>query len=319
MKSKLLILAGLGAGFLGGWLTPALEAQDENILTLPSSVRSQGMGNAYSAVGKDVTALFGNPGGLGFARRYEALFLYEKGFQSLRQHNVGLVIPFGQFTAANVDRFGSLGVAFGMLDYGNFEARDRNGVRVGDYDADENALTLAYGHRFLEWVSIGVKGKMYKRTIDHQKNSGWAYDVGGLFGKKTWPVHAAVTGFNVNGQTTFVQQDEDLPQSIVYGLAYNVDRGKLTLAADLAQPQEGGLKPRAGAEYWINPIYALRAGYDSRIESGVGASVGFGIRIEEFEVRFFPIEQVMIDYAFTPGDELSNGHQLSLALRLSIP
>jgi hypothetical protein len=129
---------------------------------------------------------------------------------------------------------------------------------------------------------------------------------------------AGITAFNVGAKQKFATS-ENLPQSMVYGVALTPFDKSLVLALDAQVPKDEATNYKVGGEWWVNSIYVLRAGYDSSLQAGPGESLGVGICIKEFEMGFFPIERIMIDYAFTPAGDLDNAHRIALSFRFGLP
>jgi hypothetical protein len=107
-----------------------------------------------------------------------------------------------------------------------------------------------------------------------------------------------------------------MPQSVVAGIALTPMKKGLLFSADVEQPKNFGTVFRVGAEYWIQDILALRAGYNSDFDTGAGVSAGLSVCIHEFEFRWFPIDRITFDYSFTPTDNFDYIHRAGLTLRI---
>ena len=74
---------------------------------------------------------------------------------------------------------------------------------------------------------------------------------------------------------------------------------------------------RGGLELRLNEVVALRAGYDDAYDAGSGLTMGAGILIKDFELGFFPLKRVTLDYAYRPSDDLEALHYITIGARVA--
>lgn len=281
------------------------------VLKAQSGARPRGMGNAFAAVADDANCLFINPAGLGIMRHVEFTAMNRFIPGAINQSHAALVVPMGNVSARNVRNFGSFGAFFKFVDYGRIPERDAAGAATGgDFSARDGVLGLSYGKPLSARLAFGVNAKLYGMYIADQKARGSAYDAGIIFKPTPDRWTLALAAFNLGGDFRFGRADEALPKYVLGGVAFTPWRDRLTLAADIVDPQDDVVGLRTGAEWWANDVVALRAGYDSSSDIGQGVSMGIGFRARQAEAIFFPVQRFSLDYAFIPYGDISGSRSL---------
>ena len=174
-------------------------------------------------------------------------------------------------------------------------------------------ISLRYAKPFGGRVRFGVGAKSYRMEIDDKRATGILGDAGMQVDLWKDVLAAGVSASNFGGDVRFVSKSDNAPLTGSAGLAYTPWGNNLTLAADASVPRDDTVRFKTGAEWWANKTIALRAGYDSSYEALLGVSAGIGIAIHNFEVSFFPIDRIMIDYAFTPTKDYNHIHQVGIS------
>ncbi len=288
------------------------------------SVRSQGMGRASAALADGGDLLFGNPAALPAARYVELSAAQRRMTEEVVHSFTGLAVPLGDVTSANVRGFGVVSAGYGVLDYGDFAARDAAGNPAPNFKAQDALWTFGYGKSFRDRLLVGGRMNLYRMKISDRKARGTAYDAGVLYRAVPgrWNVGLAV--FNSGGDLSFGNEREELPVSYAGGVAFCPSSGKARLAFDVVRPRDGLAAYRAGGEWMATDLLALRAGYDTGNDLGNGWTFGAGLRIHKFEALFYPVRDLNLDYSFVPakgtvrsGSSTDAGtHNFSLTLRL---
>lgn len=270
------------------------------------SARALGMGGAYSAVADDANALFSNPAGLGRAKNFEFIASHRQMVESITKVQLGLVYPFDDGSTLKRVGLGVLGFSVGQVNFGAFQGKDAAGNAAGGFSARDNIVQVAYGTRILRSFYIGGDGKYYNSALGDVESNGFIGDVGFLFYPEKSKFALSVSAFNLGGGIDYENQSDPLPRSVVYGAAFYPVGDSLVLSLDAVDSKDDFLQLKTGAEWWLNRILALRAGYDSTRDDGNGLSLGLGVQVEHFETFFIPVERMRIDYAFLTTQELSN-------------
>ncbi len=79
----------------------------------------------------------------------------------------------------------------------------------------------------------------------------------------------------------------------------------LTLAVEIAKPQDNEIYYCLGAEWWLRNILASRVGYKTNQDIGKGITAGIG----------FKMGKTSIDYAYVPYGDLGDTHRISLGMK----
>ncbi len=269
-----------------------------DFLTIDSGARSEGMGEAFTAMADDVTALTWNPAGIALLSRPQVGYLHLLYLNSIGYNFGGVVVPL----PAGEDTFG-LGAGLVNLGTGSFDSTLGLAPAVS---AGDNAFLLSLAYRVKRIISFGVTAKYIQEELAGYNASAFAGDAGVLFtpGDR---VRIGLGVFDFGQEVQFISAADPLPFSGRLGLAWKIldlPRHTLTLSADngwefTTQTYTGA----AGAEYWFDRILALRAGFtgDSYQQH---PTAGVGINVD-------PVE---FDYAFSPQGTLGDTHRFSLVL-----
>ncbi len=298
-------LGGLGGlGALAVIIACALPLRAQQLtsgadfLTIDSGARSEGMGEAFTAMADDVTALTWNPAGIALLSRPQVAYLHMLYLSSIGYNFGGVVVPL----PAGEDSFG-LGAGMVNLGTGSFDSTLGVAPAVS---AGNNAFLLSFAFRVKKAISFGVTGKYILEDLAGYNASAFGGDAGVLItpGDR---FRIGLGIFNFGQQIQFISAADPLPLSGRLGLAWkmiDVPHNTLTLSADNgwqfgSQTYTGA----AGAEYWLDRVLALRAGYtgDSYQQH---PTAGIGINVD-------PVE---FDYAFSPQETLGDTHRFSLTL-----
>ena len=267
-------------------------------------VRAISMGGAFVAAASDATAINWNPAAIATLQRRQVRLSYADRFGlGLRESYLSSVLPLTESHAFGADWF----------------HRGFDDVEGGlGLDASQNRFGLAYGYRnsierrrFFGDSAAGVTVRYIaqKASLDGaaaMDAGGFGFDAG-LLVPLTPALRFGLAVQDIAG--TAVEHENGFREDIMsthlrLGLAYKPPLGGLTLAADLDDYF------RAGAEYWISPQLALRAGLKSEIETpesrGQATSInaGFGLRNR----------YVQLDYAYENPPVLGATHYVSVGL-----
>ncbi len=308
-RSALLILL-LGMGLVGGAPSPAL-AQDTGtgaFSRLGFGARGMALGNALVAdPSADVSPHY-NPALLPLAsgQRISAsavLLSFDRELQFLE-----FTTPVGP----------TAGIGLSLIHAGvsNIDGRNADGAHTETLSTDEFALSLAFGNRFADWVSVGTALTLYQSDLvpDVDPVRGFGVDIGvrvqatdrlslaaavnDLLAKYEWNTST------VGGGT----HTDRFPVRLRFGAGYSLLGERLRLLAEVESrytsrerrvpdfrvtsggPQEQtrtesfllhDLRGRAGASFQAVDILEIRAGLD-RIGvsdgNGLRPSAGFGVR-----------------------------------------
>lgn len=305
-------------------------------LKIGQGARAAAMGEAFTAVADDSTAVFWNPAGLAQVQSIQAQFTLNRWISDFRQSYLGAVVPIA----------GAWGLGWSFIDLGKFDEIDGGGNATGNsFTVNDQCLMIGYARGFQnDAILVGVAGKTVKEDLGGGvTGQTTAFDFG-MIGLPLWDdPRVALAGVieNIGGELSGFE----LPLAVRLGASLrrtgllfdrplagsresleDVSRAysrypweirgstsdSLTVAADMRIPRRGRLEVHGGMEYWISFV-ALRVGYRYRFPRNElgglsGLTVGFGLRGHGFQFDYG------FDYSYAPMGELGNASRFTVSV-----
>lgn len=270
----------------------------ENFLKLGVGARAIGMGEAFTAIASEANAIYWNPAGLANLNRRQINMMHNTWLVKTYYDHLSFSTPFKQ---------GGMCAGVTYLGSGDIDGRDLVGVSTGNYNAYDMALIGGYGWKLSDKLLIGVSGKLIQSKIDNYDANGLAIDMGVLSNTPVDNLTVGGTIQNVGSKIKFNKDGDPLPLMVKVGVAYTMLDNNLTTALDITKARDNDVKFNIGCEYLINKSFAVRGGYNSKIDQGSGITAGIGYK--------HPVATV--DYAYVPwGDLEKDTHRVSLLFNL---
>ncbi len=272
-------------------------------LKLGVGARALGMGEAYSAVADDGTAMYWNPGAILNTKGASISLMQASLFGDINYQFLGYSTPVGNNSA--------FGAGLQRLTAGTIKETDSSGIETGASSSPSDiAGALGYAHKAGGW-SIGVAAKYISSKISGSATA-FAADFGLLSPKLLDDkFHISLVAQNIGSKIKFDTAGDSLPLNIKLGSALNFSN-KFIAALDLNFPNDNAPYAAAGCEYRINPEgrwqFAGRAGYNTRASGDIKGLSGFSLGLGVV------ISQVSMDYAFIPYGDLGNTQRISLGI-----
>jgi hypothetical protein len=271
------------------------------VLRLGQGARGSALGEAFTAIADDATALYWNSAGLGKLRDYSLTLSHQSWFD-------GTVDEL--FQAAFPLKTGSFGLGVLYSATPGIEFWNENN-QPGDTFTTWNAvLNLGYGASLLENYQLGVGLKGCYENLFTGTGYGGALDLG--FAAR--PLKFLNFGLALrNFGAVKYQSFEPLPAEVALGIAGSTRH--FTLLLDGVKPFDNQLNLRLGIEYQPVRELDLRLGYRTGLqdynELGIlsGISAGIGINLPNFA----------LDYSLSGYGKLGWCHRLGLRLKLLRP
>jgi len=271
-----------------------------NFLLIGNGGRAVAMGGASRASANDATAIYWNPGQLAEVDT-RSIYLSNR-FGGLGMHQ-------GYFGAAMPIKQGTVGVAATYFTSGGIDGLDENAVSTGDFKASDILISGAFGKRIKKFFNVGVTAGVLFDSIDDSKENSFMATLGGSF---DMPDTLKLMGKAINvpdnlqlamviGNIGSGLGNDDLPMLYSFGAAWQ--RKRLIVEADVTGVKDGGAHFSAGFEYLFDR-FAPRAGFNSRPDAGTGLRIGIGVFLRD----------LIIDYAYVPGGDISDHHYLGVVL-----
>ena len=279
-----------------------------SFLQVPIGARPTAMGGAYRAVSDDGSGVLFNPAGLAnlpkklFGSSYRAMKLDRK---------LGYITVL--FPARNQ---AAIGVHWLYAGSGSVAMRDVNGRKIGeDFSQNNHAFSVLFAKRFESYVSVGAKLNYYLSTFPEVSANSIGVDIGFMLyvdqlidreKREELPVKDIQLGLTVknmgfkypwnseqfnqvySSDTRGYEQDDKVPIEVGLGASARFINKKLLVAVDVLKNEEQAAEFHSGAEYFLKPEFALRAGFgDKRFTAGTGYVFNLGR------------QALAIDYAFS--------------------
>jgi hypothetical protein len=288
-------------------------------LKLGVGARAVGLGEAYTAVADDATALYWNPAGMTRVEHRSATFMHAL-------HLDSSFLDYGSF-AQSLGRAGAVGASVQYFSAGGMPQTDINGIETGRFSPYDLAVSVGYANKLqgietptlidLEGISAGLSMKYVRSKILDSAQT-VAFDFGFL-SPPLWNdrLSLAFTATNLGPPMKFDKEEEDLPLQLKVGSAYRGgDRWNASL--DVGFPRDNAPYVAAGGEYLFQPPaseynLAGRLGLNSRtmgdVDGLTGLSFGLGLKARRF----------WLDYAFLPFGSLGITHRISVSFLFDKP
>ena len=289
-----------------------------NFLKIGQGARAVGMGEAFTGVSDDATAIFWNPAGLVLARGTQFNLTHGEWLQ-------GVSTEFFSFSQ-NLERDGAFGGSINYLGTGSFQGALENpdGTYGGPGDmisATNYSGTVAYAQRLGNWIGgdffkhsfLGLEATVTGQNVVNVGSAGLAFNLGYMYEiqRKTFYVGAVLNDLGTS------IQDFTQPLNYIFAGSYwlhnaLMKRDRYIISLETHGYIDTGLSVNVGDEYQMtfgrNDV-ALRVGYRTAADSGgtdggLTAGVGVAHRFDDF--------QEGIDYAFVPYGILGATHRVSV-------
>jgi len=284
--------------------------------------RASAMGESFTALSDDPTALYWNPAGLGQLKHSGFFGSHQEWFQDVRTECLGVAAPAGP---------GRLGLGINCWTVQGVEVWDGDNMPGAILNPFSGVLTAGYGLQVYPLLRKVTKGSMsYPDAMPTSDQGGCRVHVGGALkalyddlgdgssrglggaadlGVLVHPFQSLGLGLSAQnlGRAYYGSSRGyvALPTSLRLGLAFRVEN--LNLASDIVFPFDNKPSFHIGAEYtfaWLKVRCGYRTGPQDLSSLGLvsGLCLGLGIQLEGWGV----------DYADLPYGTLGNTHRLSL-------
>lgn len=316
--SAALLLLPLFAGSAGARPGPGNTAA--NFLKIGVGARQVAMGQTATGLADDVNSMFYNPAGLGMLRRQELSLMHNNFLEGVTQEVGAYALP--------TRHFGTLGFGFNIVKVEEFDRFDILDQKVGSVDAGDQAASVSYAREIgsLRRLSMGATARYVRSRLDKVTASAAMFDGGvlaryGLEGKYETQYRLGASLRNIGQPQKFVNESFDLPQSLHIGgarmapLPHPFEDMRLNLTLEASVPNDNLPYLSVGAELRIVREFAVRVGFRSNQDSGVGVAAGFGFT--SLHRGFLPkwVPEVSMDYALVDYGLLEQAHRIGFSMK----
>ena len=272
-------------------------------LRVGMGARASAMGEAFTAVAGDASAVYWNPAAMAAVLGTHGLVMHNEYFQSVRLEQLAL---------SHETEYGTLGLGFTGLYMDALERREDvpSSIPLGTFSAYDVAVTVGFARYITPNLAAGLAVKPIYQKIDETSAIGMAFDVGLYHIARVKGVKFAAVITNIGKPMKFDAEEYALPRAIKIGGSYEREmpelRGDILLTADAVMPNDGELREHFGLEYTYDRRLFVRGGYKVGYDS-YGLTAGLGVMYQKIQV----------DYAVLFIDnDLGDSHRISLAFSL---
>ncbi|MCX6164570.1 MAG: PorV/PorQ family protein [Ignavibacteriae bacterium] len=294
MKKKFLVILVL-------FFTVVSYAQNDGagntglaFLKLGVGARALAMGEAYSSVCDDGTAVIYNPARLNTGNNNNVTLMYNSAMKDLTNNFIGAKFKFNK-----------LGVGVGLFktNIEGIEIRTIPGTPIDKFDAQNLSLNVSLCYELYKNLSVGITSKMLYEKIYIDESSGYGFDIGTNYMKDNMSFSFVLS--NLGSVNALNDVSTKLPTAIRFGGAYSIAKNNLNfiLALDGFKVLDGGkIHINSGGEVCYKDLLYIRAGYQTAYDNK-GITTGLG----------FKYKGIILDYAFIPySDSFGTSNTLSL-------
>jgi hypothetical protein len=295
-------------------------------LQINAAAAPAALGNAFSAVGGDISSLGINPAGIAGLSERTVQVAAADYVLDMARYLLSVSIP---------TEFGVVAININDMNMGDFERSSTTAQSDGTFSANDIDIQAVVG-RSVSWIGrwdIGVATRFISSSIDNYSARALSFDLGLIYHSPSGPsVAAAITNVGTT-LSSFDGMDEDLPTAITVGMSHYLAHLPVRVTADISIPRDANIGLSVGAQ--VNPMAPLflRVGYRSLLyydrtvdqESGgtqakwqFAPSVSDADRRQAFGVSGgleLAWRKFSVDYAYTASDVLEGVHRFSLSGR----
>ena len=306
MKMTIGVWAALLAGDVPAQTSSGIGSTAFPTLSLGWDARAQSMGECFTAVADDASALYYNPAGLAQIQDLEVAATHNLYLSDGFYDNLAGTYPLG--TSGTM----ALGVRY--FNYGSIDNRDSSGNLLGTFNPYDIGAQGAFGFPVEKGLSLGLSTQWVKQQTAGAGYTSLLWDLGFL--AEPWE-HFSF-GFNLKNLGV-ESGGSNLPAELLWGAAWrqcldaqNTQSLLLTCGGNAAF--QGVSHLNAGFEYALEKTYFLRGGYDLHLQDDLvggteGPAFGLGVKLGRFQ----------IDYSLSSMGDFGKFQRFSLSLFLEPP
>ncbi|HPN32389.1 MAG TPA: PorV/PorQ family protein [bacterium] len=269
-------------------------------LNLGVGARALGMSSAYTAADEDVYAAYWNPAGLASLKSSQAAFMHNSLPEKISQD----YIIFG-FPLAKKNQY----LAF-LLNFGRYDdeiltvypdLNNNNPYTNKKFDGSDLLIGASYAYKNKNNIQLGLTLKYISQDIYNYNARAMAVDAGLLYKvNNTFNIGTGI--YNFGTKMKFNKKSEELPVKIKVGVSTKLVENIFMINGDICYIKDEDVELALGVEVKPFKFISLRAGLNNVNDAGSAFTLGLG----------FNFDQLNLDYAYEPFDDLNASHKVSL-------
>ena len=227
-------------------------------LKIGVSARAVGMGEAFTAIANDASALYYNPAGLIQLKNTEAILSHVDYLSGVAYEFVGLAYP--------VPRMNSV---FGFFAGGLWTDEMKETTTYMPYGtgrtfrASSIAVGASFARRLTDKFTIGGNVKFINENLADEAAYGWTADVGTFYETGWKRIIIAMLISNFGPDMNFVNDPYPMPMNFKVGgsiMVLDTKNSELTFDVEFSHPNDNLEIVNLGMEYVWKGIVSLRGG-----------------------------------------------------------
>ncbi len=310
MKFKLICLIILIPIFLVG-IDEEAGTTGFTFLKVTYSARAAAMGNAFTGLANDASAVFFNPAGLVQLSGKQAEITYMNYLEGVDCGSAVYAFPYNEKTS------------FAVFSKGLTASEDRTIVDVygqyagtdGTFGVSDFVFGLSAARTLLPIIDVGINVKFLMESLDGQSATAAAFDLGIMHQTTNENLKVGIALRNIGKQLSYFtanEYEEKMPMTATLGFNLHPTE-KLYATLDIYKPLNYDYLGRLGVEYKIHDMLLLRAGYKTNAsdwktggddETFAGISLGFGLLLKQYKIK--------MDYAVSSYGDLGYVNQITM-------
>ncbi|MBC8490149.1 MAG: PorV/PorQ family protein [Bacteroidetes bacterium] len=265
-------------------------------LKLGVGARSIAMGEAFSSISDDATAIIYNPARLNFGLNNNVTLMHNFSVQDMSTDFIG--------TKFTIDKF-AFGVGILKTSVNDIEVRNIPGEPLDKFDSQNLSINLSVSYKLYDVFSIGISSKFLYEKIYVDDASGLGFDFGTSYSKDNLNFSFVVA--NIGSIDELRNTSTKLPTLVRFGSGYSFfeEDFSFLIGVDGFKVLDGGqLHIHTGGEVGYRDFVFARVGYQSNYENK-NITTGLG----------FKYKSIYLDYAFVPyTSEFGSSNTFSLGM-----
>jgi len=291
-------------------------------LEIGVGARAAGMGEAFTVVANDASAVFWNPAGLVDASDRNLFSSYNKWPADITFAGLAYSMKLG--------RVGTLAISGVYLMTDDMEVTTiEMSEGTGEmFNLTNYAIGLTYARFLTDRVSVGLTTKMVSEDYFGYGYSTWAIDLGTVYRTSFHGLKLGMAILHFAPEVRFSgtywdysdseNADKEknfetysLPVNFRFGVSMNIlekANHKIMVAADMIHPNNNLEQYNLGLEYSFMKMFCLRGGYKINTDEA-GLTFGAGARLGLSEAL-----GITADYAYSDLGALKGAHRVSIGV-----
>ncbi len=273
-------------------------------LKIGPSARAAGMGNCFTAVADDATAIYWNPAGIVEKTRTQVTLNTVVYPADIDVYFAGAIFSTPYFP-------GTFGVSARAL---TMDPQEERTIYMPEgtnrfFDAGDMSFGLTYATFFTDRFSAGITAHFLHMGLADKSVETLAFDFGLLYRIGIRGMRLGMIVQSLGGEVDFDDRASKLPTLFKVGLsmdAYRSGAHVLLASGEFQHPVDNKERMNVGMEYMFNQFFMLRAGYNIGYDA-LGMAWGAGFRLDTSQTS-----DIGVDYAWEDLGYLGTTHRFSL-------